>query len=113
VEDDPLHKDAIHLIEEETNPISQASLLELDLILKGRGFSLRERENVWRLLSAYIPESRIAPLTPEDLALASKLEENLDYFDSLVAAQAINRGMDIATTDEEVGKAISRYTAES
>lgn len=108
VESDPLHEEAVSLIEREEGSIPCVSLLELDLILKTRGFSAVERNDTWRLLSVYISENRVVSLTPEDLALASRLEERLDYFDALVAAQAINRGMNVITTDESIKSAVSR-----
>ncbi len=102
-----LHREAARLLEEELPRggarVSTAALIELDLVMKSRGYTWREREEAWLLLAAVIGDA-VEPLTPMDMAEAARLQESrgLDYFDSLIAAQCINRGADPATTDREI-----------
>jgi len=113
---DPLHHVAKKVIESLGNQrkVSQAALIELDLLMKSRGLTTVERLKTWTLLGAIIPAEGIEVLTPDDFAMATVLIENhmLDYFDSLVAAQCIIRGARPLTTDEDILDVISKTTRE-
>ena len=107
--ENPLHKNALKVVEGlgDKRRVSQAALIELDLIMKSRGFSLEERRDTWILLSAVI-NGHVEPLLPSDFALAARLSEahGLDYFDSLVSAQCINRLAKPLTTDSTIIKIV-------
>ena len=107
--EDPLHEEAVDILDGigGERRVSQAALLELDLIMKSRGFSLEERVDTWTLLSALL-DGHVEPLTPNDFGLAAILSEvyGLDYFDSLVSAQCINRSAKPLTTDNAIIKAV-------
>jgi len=109
---DRLHNEATRIIESvgEARRVSQAALLELDLLMKSRGFTLSERRDAWTLLSALL-SSYVEPILPSDFSLAAILAEahGLDYFDSLVAAQCINRGAEPLTTDEQIIQVVKSY----
>ncbi|ABM81266.1 type II toxin-antitoxin system VapC family toxin [Hyperthermus butylicus] len=112
--DDPLHEEAARLIES-LNPgrrVSQAALIELDLLMKSRGFTPSERRDTWQLLAAILNEETVEPLLPADFALAVELaeKEGIDYFDSLIAAQCINRKAKPVTNDPDIIKAVEEYT---
>jgi len=81
--------------------VSQTSLIELDLLMKSRGFSPEERNEAWLVLAQVVPEGAIEPLAPQDFAAAVKLHESegLDHFDALVAAQCMVRNAKPVTTD--------------
>jgi PIN domain nuclease of toxin-antitoxin system len=110
---DPLHREAVSIIESigGERRISQAALLEFDLLMKSRGFTLEERLDTWQLLSIILSRDSIEPIYPEDFALAATLtdREGLDYFDSLIAAQCINRKAKPLTTDQAILKTVEKY----
>ncbi len=107
---DPLHPDSIGVIEElgDDRRVSQASLLELDLLMKSRGFAIDQRIKVWHLLNGVV-DGFVEPLSPLDIALGAFLSsKGLDYFDSLIAAQCLIRGAKPVTTDLEIIELIER-----
>jgi predicted nucleic acid-binding protein len=110
--DDPRHEEAVELLSGlgAGRRISQAALIELDLLMKSRGFSPEERESAWLVLTRVIPEDAVEPLTPQDFAAAVELHESkgLDYFDALVAAQCAVRGAKPLTTDAAILKAFEK-----
>lgn len=109
---DPLHTKAVEIIESLGNhrKVSQASLIELDLLMKSRGFTIDERLKTWTLLEKIIPIEAIEPVSPQDFAIAVILAEKhgLDYFDALIAAQCITRNAKPLTTDKEIIKIVSK-----
>jgi PIN domain nuclease of toxin-antitoxin system len=111
--DDPLHREARSIVEGVGGGrrVSQAALLELDLLMKSRGFTVEERLDTWQLLSILLGRESVEPLYPEDFALAAVLaeREGMDYFDSLIAAQCINRRAKPLTSDQAIIKAVERY----
>ncbi len=112
--EDPLHAEAVEVIGSVEGArdryVSQAALMELDLILKARRVPAGDRRKAWLLLSAVIPYEKILCLHPVDYARAVELQEEmgLDYFDSLIAAQALNRGARVLTTDERIKEAVEK-----
>ena len=112
---DRLHSAAVKLLEKELGElvrVSEAALMELDLIMKSRGYTAEERERTWLYLTAVLG-GNVEPLLPIDFAVAARLEavEGLDCFDALVAAQCINRGAEPVTTDQEVVAAVKSARA--
>lgn len=63
---DPLHNQAENIIENlgADRKISQAALIELDLLMKTRGLTPQERIQVWKILSLFITPDTVEPLTP-------------------------------------------------
>ena len=110
--DDPRHGGAVELLSGlgASRRVSQAALIELDLLMKSRGFSPEERESAWLVLAQVIPENAVEPLVPRDFAVAVELceAEGLDYFDALVAAQCAVRGARPITTDTAILKVLER-----
>ncbi len=74
--EDPLHQESVKTIESlgAERRVSQAALLELDLLMKARGFTPSERRDVWTLLSIVIGDN-VEPLLPQDFSLAATLAE--------------------------------------
>lgn len=109
---DPLHGEAVSIVERlgPHRKVSQASLIELDLLMKSRGFTFKERLKSWTLLGKIIPEEAIEPLNPHDFAIATVLveEHGLDYFDALIAAQCIARNAKPLTTDRDIVEIVSK-----
>jgi len=109
---DPLHSRATEIMESlgGHRKVSQASLIELDLLMKYRGFTTEERLKTWTFLEKIIPTEAIEPVNSQDFAIATLLTEKygLDYFDALIVAQCITRNAKPLTTDKEVIEAVAK-----
>ncbi|MEM0328134.1 MAG: PIN domain-containing protein [Thermoproteota archaeon] len=110
--EDKLHEEATKIIDRlsENRKVSQASLLELDLLMKSRKFNFEEKTKAWSLLDKVIPVNFIEIITPQDFLVASALtrDQKLDYFDALVAAQCTNRNAKPLTTDKKIIDAVKK-----
>ncbi len=84
--------------------ISQAALIEFDLLMKARGLTSSERRKVWNVLYKLISIEDIELLTPLDILVASYLVDmyKFDYFGSLIATQCIVGSAEPLTTDKEI-----------
>jgi predicted nucleic acid-binding protein len=115
--DDPKHEEAVELLSDlgTSRRVSQAALIELDLLMKSRGFTIEERRNAWLVLTRVIPEEAVELLAPKDFAVAVELyeSEGLDYFDALVAAQCVVRNAKPVTTDIAILKTFERALTSS
>lgn len=73
--------------------VAAAGLLEFDLVLKARGYSSSSRMREFKNLIGGFPETEGAPgtLAPRTLYVAAAIEGGfgLDYFDALIAAEAL------------------------
>ena len=104
-EADPRHERAVYHVGklgEEGYYVSATALVELDIVLKSRGFSHEERMEIFALLAADYPHARVSPLSPMTFYVAAKVEEEhgLDYFDACVAAEALLLDGIVVSTDE-------------
>jgi predicted nucleic acid-binding protein len=85
-----------------------AALIEFDVVLKSRGFSPEARREETILLMLEFPStaSSIHCLGPQTVYLAALYEEQfgLDYFDSMVAAEAAEHDSSIISSDREFEK---------
>ena len=108
---DPLHTKAMEIMKSLNvkRKISQASLIELDLLMKSRGFNSREKLKTWNLLEKIVSKEMVEPIIPQDFAKAITLVKKyrLDYFDALITAQCIVRMANPITTDQEILKAFT------
>jgi len=106
--DDPRHGEAVELLSGlgASRRVSQAALIELDLLMKLRGFSPEERGSAWLVLAQVVPENAVEPLVPRDFAVAVELREaeGLDYFDTQCAV----RGTKLVTTEAAIFKVLER-----
>ncbi len=88
--------------------ISVFALIEFDVVLRSRGLSAQERSEKHALLLFSYPlaAERVTRPSPSTFVLAARLEEdyNLDYFDSLVAADAMMHDGVIISTDVEMDR---------
>jgi len=74
-------------------------LIEYDLELKSHGFSAIERERIFRNLAVLIPNHKILQSTPSIHERAVQYESYGGYFDSLLAASALEYQATIISTD--------------
>ena len=104
----PLNNQCIkHLdsIDEETETIvPTTTLLEADLVMKGRGFSYDERITTWHALDYRIPSGKVVANTASSMLAAIPLQEKgMDYFDSLISSLANELKGKVVTTDQAIG----------
>jgi len=78
--------------------------------MKTRRLTLQERIQVWKILSLFITPDTVEQLTPLDLAAATYLSQTyqIDYFDSLIAAQCMLRAANPLTTDPAIKETLRR-----
>lgn len=84
-----------------------SSALEFDLVLKGRGFTDKERADALDWLTSSIPPDKVACGSLSSLVEAARLQSNgMGYFDSLVAALALASDGVVITKDREMSKVV-------
>ena len=80
------------------------ALMEFDIVMKSRGLTLDDRMAKHAALLQDYPEleRKIAGITPATMYLASRLEgeAKLEYFDSAMAAEALQLDGSIISTDK-------------
>jgi predicted nucleic acid-binding protein len=87
--------------------VPTATLLEADLVMKGRGFSYDERTISWHALEHRIPSGKVVANSASSILAALPLQEKgIDYFDSLISSLASELGAKVVTTDREIGSAV-------
>ncbi len=92
---DKRHKDAVARLSSVGGRIlvATASFLEFDLVLKSNGYTpSRRRDELKRMMDEFPKiDSAIRPVGPSTIYLAADIEAGyrLDYFDSLIAAEAL------------------------
>jgi len=109
---DPFHEDGKKHVRSVTTTdevfVPSVALLELDIILKSRGFSYDERKRIFELLSAPIPSEKVLRLTTSILKRAVELDRvaswRRHYFDVLIASLAREYAADVVTTDIRMSK---------
>ena len=88
--------------------MASAALLEFDLLLRGKGYSENQRSEQFELLLASYPRaaSSVHPFNPTTFVAAANIEDTygLDYFDSLIAAEAIQHDGQIVSSDRDFDK---------
>ncbi len=106
---DRLHHRSLERLEELESSkepyVSTAALIETDIVMKLRRFTIPEREISWLAIGSVIPRERVIPNTATSLRLATALQDSgLDYFDSLIASVALENDASVITTDKEIAK---------
>lgn len=86
--------------------IPASSLIEFDLVMKTRKYTLDEVQDTWFAMSEIVKSGKVIGITPGALRESAALrEKGLGYFDSLIAGLAISSVATIVTND----KAIARF----
>jgi len=81
------------------------SAIEFDLVLKGRKYTIIQREDAFDWLSYFAPSFKIASNSISSIRTAVELQQSgMGYFDSLVTSLAIENDATVVTTDKEIGK---------
>ncbi|MGH2626516.1 MAG: hypothetical protein ACRDHY_07700, partial [Anaerolineales bacterium] len=81
--------------------------LEADLVMTSRGYGYAEREISWRALEHKIPTAKLLPNSLSSVQAALRLQEGgLEYFDSLVAALALENDAGVVTTDRSIASVV-------
>ena len=104
----PKAKKYLSLVNDDQDTLVPAvSLVEFDLVMKGRNYTHDQRSDAFDWLSSFIPEGKIIPNSPSSLKIAVNLERNgLSYFDSLISAIAIEKDAIVLTTDEMISRVV-------
>lgn len=74
-------------------------LLEYDLELKSHSFSKKDRERIFSSLTVVVPSKKILPNNPSIHSKATRFDKKDCYFDSLVAATALEYNATVVSTD--------------
>ncbi len=104
---DRYHSDGVKHLEELGKRVilADSGLIEFDIVLKSRGFDGEERRQEWRRLVEEFPRAgtAIKPVGPTTLYIAAGLEAGygLGYFDSLVAAEALEFDGEVVSSDRD------------
>jgi predicted nucleic acid-binding protein len=87
--------------------VPSVTLQELDLVMKGRGFTFEERQQIFAELLKVIPVEKVLRSSPSLHRKAAEFDKiatwNTHYFDVLVAAFAFEYKAEIITTDTKIG----------
>jgi predicted nucleic acid-binding protein len=83
------------------------SLMEFDLVMKGRNYTFNQRKDAFNWLTNFIPQSKIIGGSVDSFKIATELEETgMGYFDSLISAIAIEKNAIVLTTDAEISRVV-------
>lgn len=106
-EEDPRNETARNHLDElkkERFLLASYSLMEMDIVLKSRGIGPEKRREKQALLLKDFPEvdRKVHPVTPATIYIGVGLEheQELDYFDAMIGAEAIEHNGRIVSTDE-------------
>lgn len=81
------------------------SVIEFDLVMKGRKYTSSQRRDAFGWLSHMVPSVKIAFNSVLSMGEAIKLQESgMGYFDSLITGLAIEKNATVLTTDKEISK---------
>lgn len=91
--------------EDEETFVPLTSVIEFDLVMKGRKYTSSQRKDAFGWLAHMVPSVKIAFNSVVYMREAIKLQESgMGYFDSLIAGLAIERNAAVLTTDKEISK---------
>ncbi|KXA96950.1 hypothetical protein AKJ39_03925 [candidate division MSBL1 archaeon SCGC-AAA259J03] len=84
--------------------LASYSLIEMDIVLKSRGYDPEGRRKQQGLLLKDFPNTarKIHPITPTTIYLGAGIEQEqgLDYFDAMIGAEAVEHDGRVVSTDE-------------
>ncbi len=86
--------------------VPSMAAVEFDLVMKGRGYTSREREDALDWLANMIPSEKIVCNSVFSLREAAKLQEKgMGYFDSMISALALEKDAVVITRDKVISEA--------
>jgi predicted nucleic-acid-binding protein len=87
--------------------VPASTLVEVDLVMKIRGYTETERKTSWTALESAIPTEKLISNSASSLRDAIVLQEKgMDYFDSLIASLAKENGSTVITTDKRIAASV-------
>lgn len=87
--------------------IPASSLIEFDLVMKTRRYTLGEVQDTWFALTDLVKSEKILGMAPAALREAAGLrDKGLGYFDSLIAGLAISSRATIVTNDKAIARLV-------
>jgi predicted nucleic acid-binding protein len=91
--------------QDEETFVPLTSLIEFDLVLKGRDYTFNQRKDMFDWLANFVPETKIVSGSLSSLKIAVELEEKgMSYFDSLISGAAIEKDATVVTPDPVISK---------
>jgi predicted nucleic acid-binding protein len=85
--------------------LPMTTLIEFDLVMKGRKYTSGQRRTVFSWLSHLVLENKIISNSSSSLGIAVELQEKgLSYFDSMISALAIEKNATILTSDKMISQ---------
>ncbi len=94
--------------EDEDTFVPTTTLLEFDLVMKGRKYTSSQRSAAFSWLSHQVPETRLISNSPNSIMIALELQEmGLGYFDSMIAALANQTSSAVVTPDKMISQVVS------
>jgi predicted nucleic acid-binding protein len=96
----------LNLVNEDAETfVPLTTLIEFDLVMKGRNYTFNQRKNAFDWLTNFVSETKIVPSSVGSLKIAVGLgETGMGYFDALISAIAIEKDATVLTPDEEICK---------
>jgi predicted nucleic acid-binding protein len=83
-------------------------ILEFDVVAKSKGIGNQERSRVYQTLLRFIPSSKVLPLDVKIMRRACELMSiakwRSKYFDTIIAASALEYKAEIISTDKRLEK---------
>lgn len=106
---DALHEDASRHLNSVTRDsetfLPFISAIEFDLVMKGRRYTSKEREDALDWLSYAVPSSKVVCNSVLSLRKAAKLQDKgVGYFDSMIAALALAMDAVVLTKDRVISE---------
>ncbi|MHB1867970.1 MAG: type II toxin-antitoxin system VapC family toxin [Nitrososphaerales archaeon] len=97
----------LNLVSRDTETfVPLVSIMEFDLVMKGRAYTANQRKEAFEWLAESIPENKIISNSIHSIQTAVDLQESgMRYFDSLITAIAIEEDAVVLTKDNEISKA--------
>jgi len=81
------------------------TLIEFDLVMKGRKYTPNQRRAAFSWLSYFVSEDKIISNSSSSVVLAIELQERgLNYFDSMISALAIEKNATVLTSDKMISQ---------
>ena len=92
---------------DEETLVPLVSVIEFDLVMKGRKYTSSQRKDAFEWLAHVTPSAKMTSNSALSIKAAVGLQESgMGYFDSLIAALAIDLDSIVLTKDKEISKVV-------
>lgn len=91
----------------EPTHVPTSTLIEVDLVMRNKGYTEEEIADTWRALSALVENNHVATTPSAHLMAASFRAKGLTYFDSIITALAAESNAVVVTRDDAISKHVN------